>query len=133
MQGSDISNKLENFKRQEDEMKDQTDKLHPIKAAYPAFELNTSDLDKSLRTIGTIQHRTVMMTNKKLCFFGDANKVMCLDLQTEKWTIKTLQRSNNEFLYYAAAVTLPNGDSLITGGGSSTTVYQFITAKDELV
>lgn len=30
-----------------------------------------------------------------------------------------------DFLYYAAAVTLPNGDALIIGGGSSTTVYQF--------
>ena len=28
-----------------------------------------------------------------------------------------------DFMYYAAAVTLPNGDALITGGGSSTTVY----------
>jgi len=28
-----------------------------------------------------------------------------------------------DFLYYAAAVTLPNGDALIIGGGSSTTVY----------
>jgi len=26
-------------------------------------------------------------------------------------------------MYYAAAVTMPNGDSLITGGGSSTIVY----------
>jgi kelch-like protein 10 len=36
-------------------------------------------------------------------------------------------------LYYAAAVTLPNGDALITGGGSSTTVYQFVTQKNDLV
>lgn len=64
-----------------------------------------------------------MMTNKKLCFFGDTSKVMHFDLLTEKWTIKTLTKSNTEFLYYAASVTLPNGDALITGGGSSTTVY----------
>lgn len=36
-------------------------------------------------------------------------------------------------MYYAAAVTLPNGDSLITGGGSSTTVYQYMNAKCEIV
>lgn len=36
-------------------------------------------------------------------------------------------------MYYAAAVTMPNGDSLITGGGSSTIVYQYITAKNELI
>jgi kelch-like protein 10 len=75
----------------------------------------------------------MMMTSKKICFFGDTNKVMTFDLQSEKWVVKSLSRSNNEFLYYAAAVTLPNGDALITGGGSSTTVYQYITQKDELV
>ena len=74
-----------------------------------------------------------MMTNKKICFFGDTNKVMTLDLATEKWSIKILNRSSNEFLYYAAAVTLPNGDALVTGGGSSTTVYQYLTSKEELV
>ena len=36
-------------------------------------------------------------------------------------------------MYYAAAVTLPNGDSLITGGGSSTTVYQFLNSKCEII
>ena len=83
--------------------------------------------------MGSIQHLTVMQTNKKICFFGDTNKVMSLDLATDKWSLKTLARSNNEFLYYAAAVTLPNGDALITGGGSSTTVYQYLTQKEELI
>lgn len=36
-------------------------------------------------------------------------------------------------MYYAAAVTLPNGDALITGGGSSTTVYQFVNRSNEIV
>ena len=74
-----------------------------------------------------------MMTNKKINFFGDANKVMSFDVQGERWSVKTLTKSTNEFLYYAAAVTLPNGDALITGGGSSTMVYQYITAKEEIV
>jgi len=60
-------------------------------------------------------------------FFGDGNKVISLDMHTESWQIKTINRPNCEFLYYAAGVTLPNGDALITGGGSSTTVYQFST------
>ena len=64
-----------------------------------------------------------MMVNKKICFFGDTNKIMCFDVHSERWSIKTLSRGGNEFLYYAAAVTLPNGDALITGGGSSTMVY----------
>jgi hypothetical protein len=72
------------------------------------------------------------MSNKKICFFGDTNKIMSLDLQAERWSIKTLTTRSNEFLYYAAAVTLPNGDALITGGGSSTMVYQFSNSKEDL-
>lgn len=64
-----------------------------------------------------------MMANKKICFFGDTNKIMSFDVLHERWSIKTLARGSFEFLYYAAAVTLPNGDALITGGGSSTVVY----------
>ena len=71
------------------------------------------------------------MKNKRICFFGDTNKVMEYNLQTSKWTIKTLN-THSDFLYYSAAVTLPNGDALIIGGGSSTVVYQF-TNKGELI
>ena len=58
---------------------------------------------------------------------------MFLDLQSERWSIKTLARGVNEFLYYAAAVTLPNGDALITGGGSSTIVYLYSNSLGELI
>ncbi len=105
----------------------------PIKASYPTFDINPGDFEKNLKNIGYITHRSVMMANKKICFFGDTNKIMCLDLQTERWSIKSLGRNSHEFLYYAAAVTLPNGDALITGGGSSTMVYQFCTQKEELI
>lgn len=73
------------------------------------------------------------MTKKKLCFFGDTNKIMIFDIESQTWAVRTLQNPNYEFLYYAAAVTLPNGDALITGGGSSTTVYQYVCEKDELI
>lgn len=75
------------------------------------------------------------MSDKKIAFFGDTNKVMLLDIKREEWTIQTINNNqtnrtnqnsaptNLDFMYYAAAVTLPNGDALITGGGSSTTVY----------
>ncbi len=66
------------------------------------------------------------MTNKRICFFGDTNKVTIFDTHTEQWQIKTINKPNCEFLYYSASVTLQNGDALITGGGSSTTVYQFL-------
>lgn len=121
--GSEIANKVENFKRQEEELKEQTTKLVSIRIAYPSVDFNATEFDKTLRHVANIQHRSTVMTQKKVCFFGDQNKVMQLDLQTEKWRVKQLPRTNNEFLYYSAAVTLPNGDALITGGGSSTTVY----------
>ena len=73
-----------------------------------------------------------MMANKKICFFGDTNKIMYFDIHSERWSSKTLARGSNEYLYYAAAVTLPNGDALVTGGGSSTMVYQFSNQKEEL-
>jgi hypothetical protein len=105
----------------------------PIKASYPTFDISLNELEKALKTMGYITHRSVMMANKKICFFGDTNKIMYLDIQTERWHIKSLTTRNNEFLYYAAAVTLPNGDALITGGGSSTMVYQFSHQKEELI
>ncbi len=95
----------------------------PIKVSYPTFDINAEDFEKTLENIGYISNRSVMMASKKICFFGDTNKIMCFDVQNEKWTIKSLPRGSNEFLYYAAAVTLPNGDALLTGGGSSTMVY----------
>lgn len=83
--------------------------------------------------MANVEHRAILKTNKKICFFGDTNKIMTLDIQTQQWNIRSLQRDNKEFLYYSAAVTLPNGDALITGGGSSTVVYQFQTEKCDIV
>ena len=93
--------------------------LQPIQMTYPHIEYCTEKLENSIKNLANVHHRTVKMTNKKLCFFGDTNKVIILDLHDESWTIKTINKPNYEFLYYAAAVTLPNGDALITGGGSS--------------
>ena len=90
---------------------------------YPQVEFNTGKLQNCIKDMAQVHHRTIKMTNKKLCFFGDTNKVIVLDLHEETWQIKTINKQNYEFLYYAAAVTLPNGDALITGGGSSQTVY----------
>ncbi len=97
--------------------------MQSIKIAYPSIEFNNLDFERSLRFLASVSHRAIMMTQKKICFFGDTNKVLILDLLTEKWRVKTLPRTTNEFLYYSAAVTMPNGDALITGGGSSTTVF----------
>lgn len=63
------------------------------------------------------------LKNKKITFFGDKNKIMLYDIDKNKWELKTLRSTQYEFNYYAAAVTLPNGDALITGGGSSSCVF----------
>lgn len=104
-------------------------------------------IDKEVEQLVSIFHNKYLMSDKRIAFFGDTNKVMYLDLKKGEWTIKTINNNSNsqrgigsnsansqnlDFMYYAAAVTLPNGDALITGGGSSTTVYQYITAKCEI-
>mmetsp|Transcript_23569 Transcript_23569/g.23225 ORF Transcript_23569/g.23225 Transcript_23569/m.23225 type:complete len:294 (+) Transcript_23569:800-1681(+) len=104
-----------------------------MKVAYPSIEFSYAEFEQCLKSLASISQRALIMSNKKICYFGDNNKILSLDLQTEKWRVKTLMRTNNEFLYYSAAVTLPNGDALITGGGSSTTVYQYSAQKEELL
>ena len=133
IKGSDISNKLDNFKRNEEELFSQTEKLAPIQITYPQIEFSPEKIEEAIKTVAQVHHRTVKMTAKKICFFGDTNKVIIFDTHAESWQIKTISKPNYEFLYYSAAVTLPNGDALITGGGSSTTVYQFVNQKFDLI
>ena len=105
-------------------------------------------IEKEVEQLIYINHNKYLMSEKRIAFFGDTNKVMLLDAKKNEWTIKTInnnassragmnsssaQSQNLDFMYYAAAVTLPNGDSLITGGGSSTTVYQFLNSKCEIL
>lgn len=108
-------------------------------------------IEKEVETLISINHNKYLMNNKKIAFFGDTNKVMLLDIKKGDWVIKTINNNSNsnrgigassgsqgnaqslDFMYYAASVTLPNGDALITGGGSSTTVYQFINSKCEII
>lgn len=87
-------------------------------------------VNKEIEQLVQINHNKYLMSDKKIAFFGDTNKVMTFDVNKKDWVIKTIasgRNGNNDFMYYSAAVTLPNGDALITGGGSSTTVYQFST------
>lgn len=65
------------------------------------------------------------MLNRKLCFFGDKNKIMTYEVDKSKWELKKLDNRSFEFNYYSAAVTLPTGEALVTGGGSSASVYLY--------
>jgi len=123
-------NKLENIKKMAETAYEQTKLLKPIQLNFPNIVFCQSDTDRVLRKIGDLSFSS-HMKNKRICFFGDTNKVMEYSLNTKKWNIKTLN-THSDFLYYSAAVTLPNGDSLIIGGGSSTVVFQY-TNKGELI
>ena len=83
IKGTDIATRLENFRRQEEELSSITEKLQPITMTYPQIEFNAEKLDIAIKNLANVHHRTVKMTNKKLCFFGDANKVIVLDLHSE--------------------------------------------------
>lgn len=124
-------NKLEALKNQADTLQTQTEKLKAVRLNYPNIVFTQNETDKMIQKIGELSISTHMQ-NKRICFFGDGNKVMEYNLETTTWFKKQIQNNNNDFLYYAAAVTLPNGDALIIGGGSSTTVYQY-TSQGSLI
>jgi len=115
--------KLEGLKAQAEELEKQTEKQKPVRLTYPKIVITRKFTDKIISHIGELSVQTYMQ-NKRICFFGDANKVMEYNLEDHTWT-KQILPGNTEFLYYAAAVTLPNGDALIIGGGSSTTVLSY--------
>ena len=114
-------------------MQAQTEKLQPFKISIPTVETNPEELLVQIQKVARIDKGAVNMENKKLCFFGDTNKVMILNVAGETWQVKSIQPNGCEFLYYSAAVTLPNGDALITGGGSSSNVYQYQLDKNRLI
>lgn len=55
----------------------------PIQVSYPQVEFNSEQLEEAIKQLATVHHRTVKMTQKKICFFGDTNKVITLDLHSE--------------------------------------------------
>ena len=84
------------------------------------FELNEEEILKNLSQIGRLTQK-FKVQNPKICFFGDKNKIMCFDINAQKWEL-TNYYGDHEFKYYAAAVSIPDGSVLIVGGGSSNIV-----------
>ena len=94
----------------------------------PVFEMPESD-KKLLSTLGKISYTiTENIYEPSICFFGDKNKVMAYKILENKWEMRQLD-NRYEFNYYAASATLPNGSVLITGGGSSNSVYIYSDQK----
>lgn len=127
---SQRENKLVHIKKLANFAFDLKKKLKSIQLKFPNIVLCQNDTDDILKKVGELSY-TPHFKNKRICFFGDANKVMEYNLASRKWRIKQLHTSS-DLLYYSAAVTLPNGDALIIGGGSSTVVYQY-TNSGELI
>jgi hypothetical protein len=93
----------------------------------PTISLDSSLVKKAIVDFGLKQ----FIKDPVIAFFGDKNKVMLFDLTKKTWEARRCVMPY-EFNYYAAAVTLPDGSALITGGGSSNAVYKFNNFKLEL-
>ena len=52
-------------------------------------------IEKQLDTLIQINHNKYLMSDKKIAFFGDTNKVMLLDVKKNEWTIKTINNMSN--------------------------------------
>lgn len=52
-------------------------------------------IDKEIDQLISINHNKYLMSDKKIAFFGDTNKVMLLDLKKSEWTIKTINNNSN--------------------------------------
>jgi hypothetical protein len=97
----------------------------------PEFIIPTQQYKAQIESLGkVVSDHTDMYEIQQplLCFFGDKNQVMTFDLTTKQWDLRTLF-SQYDFNYYAAAVTLPDGSAMITGGGSSANVLHYKDRK----
>ena len=50
-------------------------------------------IDKEIENLININHNKYLMSEKKIAFFGDTNKVMLLDTKTNDWSIKTINNN----------------------------------------
>ena len=96
----------------------------------PVFEMakNTIEFISNIGTISCAAGRDVEVIDPTICFFGDKNKVMAYKINENSWEMRTCD-SKFEFNYYAASATLPEGSSIITGGGSSNSVLIYKDKK----
>lgn len=103
-----------------------------LKVSAPEFLLFARQSREMVMGMGALMgddlHGEGEIQQPLLSFFGDKSQVMTLDLNTMEWDLRTLF-SQYEFSYYAAAVTLPDGSALLTGGGSFSTVLHYKDSK----
>jgi kelch-like protein 10 len=94
----------------------------------PSFEMPESD-KKLVAAVGKISYLiTDNIYEPTICFFGDKNKIMAYKIVENTWELRQID-NRFEFNYYSASATLPNGSVLITGGGSSNSVFIYSERK----
>ena len=96
--GSEVANKIENFKKIQDELEEQTQRLQEVQISYPQVQVSMDGfeiIDKEVEQLVSIFHNKYLMSDKRIAFFGDTNKVMYLDLKKGEWTIKTINNNSN--------------------------------------
>ena len=54
-----------------------------------------NNIEKQLDTLIQINHNKYLMSDKKIAFFGDTNKVILLDVKKNELTIKTINNMSN--------------------------------------
>ena len=51
-------------------------------------------IEKEVEQLIYINHNKYLMSEKRIAFFGDTNKVMLLDVKKNEWTIKTINNNS---------------------------------------
>ena len=54
IKGSDLANKVDNFKNQEETLTQQTNALQPIQMTYPQVEFNTQKLQMGIKDMASV-------------------------------------------------------------------------------
>lgn len=91
-----FSSKIDNFKKLQDELEEQTGKLQEAQISYPTVQYGLdgfNSIEKDIEQLVTVNHNKYLMSDKRIAFFGDTNKVMLLDVKRMEWQIKTINNN----------------------------------------
>ena len=67
-------------------------------------------IEKEVEQLVSIFHNKYLMSDKRIAFFGDTNKVMFLDLKKNDWVIKTINNNSNHHYMHSIIKTVSNDD-----------------------
>ena len=99
MNSSQFSSKIDHFRKLQDELDESTARLQDTQVSYPTVQYameGFSTIEKEIEQLVSVSHNKYLMSEKKIAFFGDTNKVMVLDIKKNEWQIKTI--NNNQII-----------------------------------